>query len=378
MKIAIIGIRGIPFVYSGFEAFSEQFAYKMTKKNHQLTVYCRSNYFKNRITNYKGISLVYLPTIKSKSWETLIHSFLSTIHACFSHYDIVYYLGVASTVFSLIPRFFGIKTVVNIDGLDWKREKWSFFGKIFLLLSEWLSLFFPSKTITDSFFIKNYYKNKYHKEIDCIPYGYFQTKSKKNQLLKNFKLKKQEYFIWVGRIVPDNHLEEAVNAFIKLKTKLKLLVVGDNLYQSAYQNKINKISNQRAGLRIIFTGFLNHDDCVYLMKNSFAYIETKRSGGTHPSLIDAMASGCLIISNNHPANQSIIRQAGFYYDRNHHAAKNLFLLLKKIISTNKTSLSKKRSIVKKIAKKNYQWNKIIKQYEDMFYSILDTKKSIRI
>lgn len=367
MKIAIIGIRGIPFVYSGFEAFTEQLASRLVKK-HKITVYCRSNYFGKKYQSFKGISLVYLPTIRTKSFETMIHTSISTIHALFCRYDVIYYLGVSGTVFSLVPRIFGVKTVVNIDGLDWKREKWGLWGRSFLHLSELLSSFIPSKTITDSLFVKKYFLKKYHKNIDYIPYGYFKSTANKKKLLNKFKLKKQKYLIWVGRLVPDNHLDEAILAFNKLKTRLKLAVVGDDLYGGSYKNKIIRIIDQQKKTKVVFTGFLDHDDCAYLMKNSFSYIETKRSGGTHPSFIDAMASGCLIVSNNHLANRSIIGSGGFYYDLNN-PPENLARLIKKLLITDKHLLEKKRNEVKELANNNYEWKRIQKQYEDMFFNL---------
>lgn len=366
MKIAIIGIRGVPFIYSGFEAFAEQFAQKFSQRGHKITVYCRSNYFPKKNSTYKKISLVYLPSLKTKLFETIIHSFFATIHACFlCKYDIIYYLGVGNTIYSFIPKLFSVKTVVNIDGLDWKRQKWGKTAKAFLYFSEFLSSFLPSKTITDSAFIQNYFLKKYRKKIEFIPYGFFRSSKDNKLLLKKYHLIKNKYFVWVGRIVPDNHLEEVIIAFNSIKSDFKLAIIGDDLYESSYRKYIYKIAYNNPN--IIFTGFIAHEDCVFLMRESFGYIETKRSGGTHPSLIDALASKTLIISNSHPANKSIIGNAGFYYQLKNNTT-NLEQVIKKLLA-DKPLTDNKPQLTKNVTLYQYSWKKIINQYEKMFSTL---------
>ena len=374
MKIAIIGIRGIPFTYSGFEVFAEELSVGLAKKNHKLTVYCRKNYFDNILDDYKKVELIYLPTIKTKYFETIIHSFFSTIHACIvGKYDIIYYLGVSNSLFTFFPRLFGIKTLINIDGLDWKREKWSYIGKIYLKFSEYLSSFLPNMTITDSLYVKNYYQRQYRKSIDYLPYGFFTQSKKKKLRFNNLNLKKNEYFIWVGRFVPDNKLEEIVIAFKKIKTNYKLIVVGDDLYESNYKKYISALTYSDP--RIILTGFISHSECAYIMKNSLAYIETKRSGGAHPSLIDAMGLGCLIISNNHKANKSIIKNLGFYYSI-YDPVESLGKIIKKIIFIkNSLILRKMRAKVRNEAEAHYSWTKIVDHYEKLFLTLIQQHKN---
>lgn len=369
MKIAVIGIRGIPFTYSGFEVFAEELAIGLAKKNHRLTVYCRKNYFKNKINRYKGVRLVYLPAVRSKYFETIIHSFFSSLHACFlGDYDLIYFLGVSNAPFTLIPRFFGIKTLINIDGLDWKREKWNFIGKFYLKSCEFLASLLPNATVTDSQYIKNYYFKKYHKSIEYFPYGFFKSSSKKNNLFEKFCLIKNKYFIWIGRFVPDNHLQEIIIAFKKIKTNYKLVIIGDDLYKSDYKRYIlNLVDNNP---KIILTGFISHQECIYFMKNSFAYVETKRSGGTHPSLIDAMGSGCLIISSNHQANKSILISDGFYYNLKN-PIQSLKNTLETIIhSTDYDKIKKIKSNLKKRTEAQYSWIKIINSYEKFLFNLV--------
>ncbi len=369
MKIAIIGIRGIPVIYSGFESFAENLAVALANKGKNIYVYCRSPYIDKRIKEYKKVNLISLFTLKSKNFESITHSFIATFHACFFlRPQIIYYLGVGNAIFTLIPRLFGIRTIINVDGLDWKREKWSFIAKIYLKLSEYIATIFPNKTITDSLFIKKYYREKYNKKTIYIPYGFDNTLNKidsllEKKLLKKYNLKNNKYFVWIGRIVPENHLEELIIAFQKVKTDYKCLIIGDDLYKSEYKNYIDKLSKNDK--RIIFTGFLPKKDYAVLVKSSFCYVETKRSGGTHPSLIEAMGLKCLIISNNNIANKEIIEKGAIFYKNNQHK-KTLLEILKLVMNEKNEYLYKYRKTSQNICIKKFNENKIISQYNHFF------------
>ena len=367
MKIAIIGIKGIPVIYSGFETFINEFSTRLVKdKNYKITVYCRSPYVEKNKKEYKDVELVTLPAIKSKNLETLCHSLISTIHACFfGKYDVIYYIGVGNAIFTVFPRLIGVKTAINVDGFDWRREKWGSLAKTYLKLSSYLSIYLPNAVVTDSHVIKNYYSNKHKKRYFYIPYGYMDNFNNKNSeaYLNKYALKKNKYFVWVGRIVPENHPEDLIKAFLKLKSSMKCLFIGGNFYKDTYMDKI--INSASKNPNIIFTGFLNRKEYASLVKNAFAYIETKRSGGTHPSLLEAMGFGSLIVSNNNPANKELLKSNALYYGTD----KDLFKNLKYILSSNFKTNPEYRKAVKKTAEKSFKWEEIIKDYKLLFSSL---------
>lgn len=362
MKIALIGIRGIPVVYSGYETFSEIIATELVKKGHAVTVYCRGAYVNPSKKWHKGVRLITLPTFVSKNFDTIIHSFLSTIHACFYRYDAILFLSVGNSIFSLFPRLLGIRTVVNVDGMDWKRKKWGWFAKKFLNYSEYLATILPNAIVTDSHFIQSYYTEKYQKESHYIPYGGFVGDSTNDEkILKKYSLKKRSYFIWNGRIVPDNHIDELVNAYKKVKTSFKCLILGDDLYKSEYKEALHILA--RPDKRIIFPGFLPHLVAEALVRNAYAYIETKRSGGTHPSLVEAMSVGALIISDDCTANKEVLGETALFYSQQ----KGIVSLAQKmnaILSPkNRARLQKLRLATKKRAHAVYGWKNIVLAYE---------------
>ena len=360
MKIAFIGIRGIPVIYSGFESFAENLAVSLVEKKHQVFVYCRKQYV-GRNSNYRKINLITTPSIKNKNFESISHSLFSSLHAIFiTRPDVIYYFGVGNAIFTILPRLFGIKTIINVDGLDWRREKWGKPAQFFLLISEYLSTIFPNITITDSEFMKDYYQKKYHKKSIYIPYGVKFDFKINNQLLDNYHLKSKKYLIWVGRFVPDNHLKELIKAYKKVKTKLPLVIIGDDFYKEKYYFEIKKLI--RNDKRIIETGFVSRDIYASLVSNSLMYIETKRSGGTHPSLIEAMKLSSLIISNDSIANKKILNKSGFFYKKgNDQDLKNTIY---KLLNNKKEYLQETKNL--RISASRYNWEKIFNQYLDLF------------
>ena len=187
MKIAILGTRGIPSAYGGFETFAEELSVILASRGHQVTVYCRphSVAFRPPDNCYRGVRLVFLPTIRHKYLDTVAHTFFSTLHVLGQDADIVLICNAANSIYSWIPRVFGKKTVVNVDGLERKRKKWNALGKTYYLFSEWLSTFLPTAIVTDARTIQEYYRDRYHKDSYFIPYGAFPPDGAGNSVVKS-------------------------------------------------------------------------------------------------------------------------------------------------------------------------------------------------
>src|SRR5262245_34361129 len=157
MRIAILGTRGIPANYGGFETFAEQLGTRLAARNHAVTVYGRKHYSTTDQNFYNGVELVILPTIRHKYLDTVAHTFLSIVHSIPRKYDVILICNAANSIFSFIPRVFGTPTLVNVDGLERKRKKWNRVGKAYYRLSEWFSTFLPTAIVTDAQVIKDYY-----------------------------------------------------------------------------------------------------------------------------------------------------------------------------------------------------------------------------
>ncbi len=369
MNIAMIGIRGIPVIYSGFETVAEKLGVELVKRKHGVTVYCRKPYVNPCLKTHQGVRLVVLPVFRSKNWETFFHSLLATFHACcIAKPDLIYYFGVGSSLFSGIPHLFGIKTVVNVDGLDWKREKWGFAGRLFLHMSEYLASILPTAVMTDALYIQNYYKTKFRKRAHYIPYGFFEWKGK-SPALKKYELEKNNYFVWVGRLVPDNHTEDMIHAFKNLKTEMKCVIMGDDLYQSGYKKYVYRLAS--SDKRIIFTGFLARNEYACVVKNSGAYIETKRSYGMHPSLVEAMGFGCFVISCDNDTHKAILGGCALFY-KSHTKSRGLKEKMRAFLRMQKKEQVLFRKKIRQQAMRQFSWKHIVVQYEELFLKLIQS------
>ena len=157
MNITIMGIRGIPANYGGFETFIEEIAPRLVERGHNVTVYGRSNCIDYKEPFYKGVRIRILPTISHKYLDTVVHTFLCAVANLFHKSDIVFICNSANAAFSFIPRFKGTPVVLNVDGLEWKRKKWNALGKAFYKISEFLATFLPNTIVSDAKVVQNYY-----------------------------------------------------------------------------------------------------------------------------------------------------------------------------------------------------------------------------
>jgi hypothetical protein len=168
IKVAILGTRGIPANYGGFETFAEELSTRLARKGYEVTIYCRSDKMNYDKTEYKGVKLIVRPTIKHKYFETVWHTFMSSLHIMFKPVDIVYYCNAINSLFMIFPRLAGKKIIMNVDGLEWKRAKWSRIGKMAYQVSEWIATLLAHVVIADSKRIQTYYLKKFKKKTKLI------------------------------------------------------------------------------------------------------------------------------------------------------------------------------------------------------------------
>ncbi len=203
MKIAIMGIRGIPANYGGFETFADHLAVGLVERGHDVTVYCRSSNIDYNGKTYKGVKLVILPTIRHKYLDTVVHTFLCSLHSLFCGYQVILSCNSANSLFSVIPRMAGSKVVLNVDGLEWKRKKWNLLGKCFYRFSEVLATFMPNVVVTDAVEIQEYYLKKFKKKSIYIPYGGPIGKVNTGKILDILNLEPEKYVLYVSRLEPE-------------------------------------------------------------------------------------------------------------------------------------------------------------------------------
>ena len=200
----------------------------------RVTVYGRKHYSTTGDPTYNGVNLVVLPTIRHKYFDTVIHTFLSVLHAAPRRYDAILICNAANSIFAFIPRLFGTPTLVNVDGLERKRKKWNWVGRQYYLVSEWLSTFLPTAIVTDARVIQDYYATRYRKESEMIAYGAEVARRADPEKLLRFGLQPNRYMLYVSRLEPENNAHLVIEAYSRVKTDMPLVIVGDAPYAEEY------------------------------------------------------------------------------------------------------------------------------------------------
>ena len=288
MRIALLGTRGIPASYGGFETFAEELSTRLAERGHNVTVYCR---VKHPFDTYRGVRLQYLPTLRHKYFDTLAHTALSTFYLLGKRYDAVLFCNAANAVFTLPPRLLGMPTALNVDGLERQRRKWNGLAKSWYLLSEWLATWCPSTVITDADKIREYYAERYGKASSFIPYGAETGKVAEIDQLPLLGLEAGQYVLYVSRLEPENNALAVRQAFEKIDTGQKLALVGDAPYAAAYIREIKKTADPR----IVIPGAIYGRGYHQLQSHCSVYVQATEVGGTHPALIEAMGRGALVL-----------------------------------------------------------------------------------
>ncbi|MES1262153.1 MAG: DUF1972 domain-containing protein, partial [Acidobacteriota bacterium] len=284
MHIAILGTRGIPANYGGFETFAEELATRLAARGHKVRVYCRE---RHTAETYGGVELVWLPTIRHKYFDTLAHTFLSTLHLLFHRTDVALCCNAANAIFTILPRLAGVPVLLNVDGIERKRKKWNRLAKAWYHFSEYLSTIFPTAFVSDAEAIRRYYQEEYGKESLFIPYGADTRRVSSTRALGELGLQPQRYFLYVSRMEPENRGLEVRLAFEQVATDMKLALVGDAPYAHEYIRRVRDTADPR----VVIPGAIYGTGYKELGSWCFAYIHATEVGGTHPALIEAMGRG---------------------------------------------------------------------------------------
>jgi glycosyltransferase involved in cell wall biosynthesis len=354
VRIAILGTRGIPANYGGFETFAEELSIRLAAHGHQVTVYCRE---RHPFTEYRGVRLVYLPSIRHKYLDTLAHTFLSTLHLVLHRVDAALYCNAANALFTILPRMFGIPVALNVDGIERKRRKWNAFARGWYRASEYLSTILPNRFVTDAEAIREYYKQRYKKDSLFIPYGADTERVETKGALDALGLEPYQYFLYVSRMEPENRALEVRQAFERTAAVMKLALIGDAPHAREY---IERVRDTKDG-RIVMPGAIYGLGYRELGSWCFAYIHATEVGGTHPALIEAMGRGNLVLYLETPENAEVCGDAGLAY------GDEAGLTARIVEALHMSEPDRERLCAKAAhrARERYDWSAVTKQYEDL-------------
>ena len=363
----MLGTRGVPASYSGFETCVEELGSRLVQRGHEVTVYCRSHHIKYEGPSYRGMRLTRLPSIRNKYLDTIVHTFLSTVHASFQRYDIALAFIAGNSLACWIPRLARQKVILNVDGLDWKREKWPTLAKKYIQLAEYLATIFPHAIVTDSRRVQEYYRTRFRRDSVYIAYGADAEILPPGRFMERYGLEPRRYVLFVGRLVPENCAHHLVDAVRGLQTDLKCVIVGDAPYAENYISKLKDVDDPR----VIFTGYLFGEGYRELCSNAYLFVETSEVGGTHPALVEAMAFGNCVVVNDTPENLETIGDAGLSY-RGEDGHDDLRTVLQRLLSA-PAEVERYRMAALERAQQVYSWEKVTSAYEALFDDLLAPK-----
>ena len=369
LRIALMGSRGIPATYSGFETFYEQLAVRLAARGHAVTVYNRRHHFKTHAPEYKGVRIVTLPSIPSKHLDTLTHSFLSMLHALWSGNDVFYLVIVGNSPLVWLAHLFGKKVILNVDGADFARDKWTGFAKRYLQWTERIAARSADVVIADSTVIERRYRELFGRDTLYIPYGANpQPRGERHydsDVLARFGLTSGDYILFVSRMTPENRAHVLIEAHRRSGSRRKLVLVGDAPYVDDYKREVQAAC--AASDNCIMTGYLFGDDYRQISSHCSYYVLPAGIDGTRPVLLDQMAFGNCVVVRDTPANMEVIGDAGLSFS-DADDVDSLAAVIRRL-DADQTEVETMRGRALARVAELYSWDRITDQYEALFRSM---------
>jgi glycosyltransferase involved in cell wall biosynthesis len=359
MNIAIVGTRGIPNRYGGFERFAEQISSRFADHGHRVTVYNRRAFTRDDDVYDRRIRRVIVPSLHQKHLDTWVSTLLAAVHVAFTDNDVVLLCNVANAPFAYIPRLFGKPVVLNVDGLDRKREKWAGLGAQVLHFCEWMSSFSSNQLVTDAHAIHDYYLAKYKSESAVVGYGSEMPLG--DYSLNGFNLDSGRYVLYVSRLEPENNPDLVLRAWRNVRTDWPLVVVGDNPYDLGYIDRLRTLADER----VRFPGAIYGDGYWALQKHAGAFVFACEIGGVHPALIEAMAAQNAILYLDTPENRETAGDVAVPYAK---SEEDLAVKLQSLLDSSETRERLAQRAGER-ARALYRWEVIADKYEQLFAKI---------
>ena len=358
------GFRSIPpkAGAAGSDKFALELYPRLVSKGHSLVAYSRI-YPDDKDalhTEYKGVHIKYFKTVKKAGFDTLVHSGKATFDVIFRNTaDVVHLHSGANSIWAVILRLAGKRVVVSQFAMDWKRDKWPWYGKLFYMVSNYLTAYCPNAVAFDNVFTKEYFEKKFSRKYQFIPYGSeVKLPPPNTKILDTIGIVEGEYFLFVGRFIPDKGLHLLVEAFSKLKTTKKLVMIGGSPNPGVYESEIKNATDKR----IIFPGYVYGDDTNILMNNAYAYIQPSLIEGLSPVILTVMGLGTPLICSDIVENTFICGDNAVTFTSGN--AESLQQKLQFALD-NSTLLKTKAALGKTDISRRFNWDKITDEYIEL-------------
>jgi glycosyltransferase involved in cell wall biosynthesis len=375
-SIAIIGSRGIPNNYGGFECFTEILSKNLVKKGYTIYVSCEHPEEKSAPSTFNGVNLFYFPIKHPKSallgmMYEILYDVYSLFMASFKA-EQVYMLGYSAAFFFFIPKLFGKTLYLNPDGFEWKRAKFNSPVKFLLKINEKMGTFWADRIVADSKGIKDYYDKKYDIESSFIAYGAAEIppviwdNEKLPDVLKHGIKINPAYWLLVARLEPENNIHTIIEGYLRSNAEKPLIIVG-NFDSPQYEAYIHRLVDEESGdKKVVFTGGIyDHDTLNMLRQNCFGYLHGHSVGGTNPSLVEAMAMKNLLIAHDNQFNREVCEDTAIYFHNSDELKQRI-----NQVENNPENYQEFKSKTFERVKKEYTWEKIVEEYHQLFIANL--------
>lgn len=393
LRIAMLGIRSIPtdvdssFLSSvgckvprglmgGAERAVERLSLELVSRGHHVTVYCRQGRRLTNDCNYMGIKLLGLPCFLSQGGEALSHTFIGILHASFvpsffgGRPDLLHIHATGPALFAAIPRLFGIPTVVTVQGLDWKREKWGFLARQILKIGAWSSGKLSNATIVVSHFLEQHYLNRYLRKTHYIPNGVdLPVKVETGSVLEKLNITPKNYLLFLSRLVPEKNADLLIEAFKQVEGDFALIIAGEGSYTDDYVQLLNDMAKEDP--RIHLVGGLYGKDKAEVFSNAGLFVLPSSVEGLSLALLEAMSYGIFPLVSDIAENAEVVLPAGgsvFKVGNLPDLVTQLRMLLSNLVA-----LQHHSQYLRSYVESHYSWAEIAKKTEDVYLQLLEKK-----
>lgn len=363
MRVAVLGTRGVPAAYGGFETFAGELSTRLARRGHDVTVYCRQGATGAAGEVWEGVHRVVLPSARGKYLETVSHTLVSAIDAARRRFDVVLLCNAANAFTIPLLRAARIPVAINVDGIERKRRKWNALGRAVYAIGESFSVTFASSVVADAEVIAAYYRGQYGASPVTIPYGADFPQENDTDVLGRLGITPRGYILYVSRFEPENNPLEVVRAYetsaASGATLPPLVMVGSGLYAPGLVAELHRHESES----VLFPGALYGADYRTLQRNSLLYVQATEVGGTHPALIEAMGSGGSVLALGTPENREVGGDTVRYFQLGE--GETLSGMLRECLSGDAPAAEMRREQTRARAAARFGWEAVTDAYEQL-------------
>jgi glycosyltransferase involved in cell wall biosynthesis len=368
-RIAVLGCRGIPARYGGFETFAEELSVRLVEMGYQVDVFCESDH-PAQDGEYKGVGLIFTKRFRLGPLSTIFYD-VASFYKARKSYEIVYMLGYGAAFFAFVPRLWGRKVWINMDGVEWARSKWSYPARLWFKAMEWTAMRMASRVIADADGIRDHLGKRHGKRHPCsvIAYGAYPLSTEPDPgLLRRWGLTSGGYYLVVCRLEPENNVLEIIRGFAASKSRRRLIIVGDNKATNPYVSELTSVQDGR----VAFIGTVFEKDALAsLRSHSFAYFHGHSVGGTNPSLLEAMGCANLVLAHDNAFNREVLGGTGLFFANQAEIPE----IIDKVEDF-KFEPATLKSAAKGRIRESYSWEKISSEYAALISSELGSEAHV--